>query len=556
MTFRLAMAQINPVAGDLERNTGLILDGISKAAQMGADLAVFPELSVSGYPPEDLLLRPSFIRRCREALERIAAQTRGTAAIVGAPVAHGGSLKNAAAILAGGKVAGFIAKTELPNYGVFDEKRYFTPGANGPLISIGSALVGVTICEDIWTSDAITARQAADGANLLVNISASPYREGALEARMRLVSQTARRHKIAFAYCNITGGQDELIFDGRSFVTGQDGSQTAAMAAFEEDFLLVDIPGLSPGGSAGREVIAITSGSASKPPIAEKPRAPIAGPDEEVYMALALGVKDYIGKNRFPGAIVALSGGIDSALTCAIAVDALGPQRVMGLLMPSPFSSRGSVDDAAKLAANLGIKTATLPIGEAMETYDRILSDVFRGRPKDVAEENIQARIRGNLVMAISNKTGMLALTTGNKSETAMGYCTLYGDMAGGLAVIKDVYKMKVYALSRWRNQKAGRDLIPRESIEKEPSAELRPGQKDTDSLPPYDVLDPILRDYIEGGLDADQIAAKGADPALVARIIRMVDMNEYKRRQGPIGLKITEKAFGRDRRLPITCRY
>ncbi|MDH5639224.1 MAG: NAD+ synthase, partial [Nitrospinota bacterium] len=476
------------------------------------------------------------------------------------------ALRNAAVVLAGGEVAGLVSKTELPNYGVFDEKRYFSPGGNGPLITIGAITMGVTICEDIWVNGGLLDSQVNDGANLLVNISGSPYREGVFEFRREKAASSAKRLGVPFAYCNIVGGQDELIFDGNSFVLDHQGNTIAVMESFAEDFMTVDFPLPKEQKRVTRETITAPAAEGEKPPAVGKSRnviddsvidgSAIDGSDGEVYEALVLGTRDYARKNGFPGVAVALSGGIDSALTCAIAVDALGADHVSGYLMPSPYSSQGSVDDAQKLADNLGIKTATLPIGPAMEVFDSALADVFAGKQPDVTEENIQARIRGNLMMAISNKTGLLVLTTGNKSETAMGYCTLYGDMAGGLAVIKDLYKMKVYGLARWRNTKAGRDLIPRETIEKEPSAELRPNQKDTDSLPPYEALDPILKEYIEHDRSAGEIIAMGHDPEIVRRVIRLVDLNEYKRRQGPIGLKITAKAFGRDRRLPITCKY
>jgi len=556
MTFRLAIAQVNPTAGALVANSGLVQSGIEKARAAKADLVIFPELVISGYPPEDLLVRPSFIRRCQESLESLAGDISGVVALVGAPVMWQGALRNAAAVLAEGKVAAVITKTELPNYGVFDEKRYFTPGDNGPLIKIGPATIGVTICEDIWVDNALLEKQVKDGANLLVNISGSPYREGVFEFRKSKALSAARNLGAPFAYCNIVGGQDELIFDGKSFVLDHDGKTMAVMEPFAEDFMTIDFSGPFEERELHRETITIPPSGEIKTPSEQRTRKVIVDGDEDIYEALVLGTRDYVLKNGFSGVAVALSGGIDSALTCAIAVDALGPDRVAGFLMPSPYSSRGSVDDAQKLANNLGIRTDILPIGPAMEVFEHTLADIFADKKPDVTEENIQARIRGNLMMAISNKMGLLVLTTGNKSETAMGYCTLYGDMAGGLAVIKDLYKMKVYDLSRWRNRKAGFDLIPRETIEKPPSAELRPDQKDTDSLPPYEALDPILKEYIEHDRGAGEIIAMGHDSGTVRRVIRLVDLNEYKRRQGPIGLKITAKAFGRDRRLPITSRY
>ncbi|MBI4665051.1 MAG: NAD+ synthase [Nitrospinae bacterium] len=542
--IRLALAQINPLVGDIPGNVRLIGDYMARAARMGADVVAFPELALCGYPPEDLLVKKSFIKNCAEALASLAAITpKDLTVIVGAPTGKPGALYNSACALSGGEWIATIHKTELPNYGVFDERRYFLPGKNGPLVKRGSVAIGVSVCEDIWVENDILINQARDGADLLINISGSPYRHNAFNLRRDLVRGASRSLGMPMAYCNQTGGQDELVFDGRSFICGSDGEITAEAMAFAEDLLVVDVGPVAPG-------------EAAKPPLPPVERHIIRDEDEEIYTALATGLRDYVNKNGFKTVVVALSGGIDSALTATIAVDALGPGRVKGVSLPSPHSSKGSVDDAAHLAANLGIEMLSLPIGELMKSFDGVLAEAFTGREPDITEENIQARIRGGIMMALSNKFGWLVLTTGNKSETAVGYCTLYGDTAGGLAVIKDVFKTRVYSLSLWRNRKAGRELIPRESIEKEPSAELRPGQKDTDSLPPYDVLDPILREYIEHDKPIDEIIKLGYSKTLVSRVARMVDLNEYKRRQSPMGIKITAKAFGRDRRLPITCRF
>jgi len=555
-TLRIALAQVNPTVGDLAGNRDLALENIERATKAGADLVVFPELMVSGYPPEDLLTRPSFIRKTAATVAEIARGVTECAVLIGAPMEAGGRVRNAACVLSGGKLAGVIYKTELPNYGVFDERRYFEPGANGPLLKIGDAFIGITICEDIWVGDALPSHQVKDGANLLVNLSGSPYRVKVSDTRQSIVSGIARKLGAPFVYCNLVGGQDELVFDGRSFIAEEGGGIVVTASAFAEDLLIADIEIAAPKHPLGRKVLELPTAQRDKPPIEVAARKSVLSEDEEIYEALTLGVHDYIEKNGFKDVVIALSGGIDSALTCAIAVDAIGPERVHVVSLPSPYSSEGSVSDARLMAENFGLSMISLPIQEPMNAFDATLEDVFKGREKDIAEENIQARIRGALVMALSNKFGWLVLTTGNKSEIAVGYCTLYGDMAGGFALIKDVFKTRVYSLCRWRNLKAGRDIIPLSIIEKEPSAELSPGQKDTDSLPPYDVLDPILEAYIEHDKNIDEIENLGYSRQLASRVIRMVDASEYKRRQGPIGVKITSKAFGRDRRHPITCKY
>lgn len=554
--LRVALAQVNPTVGDLRGNVTRIIGAIGEAREAGADLMIFPELAISGYPPEDLLTRPAFIHKVSESADTIAREVSGVTVIVGAPVGVNGRVMNSALVMSEGVVKGRIYKTELPNYGVFDERRYFSQGANGPLVKVDGALVGVTICEDIWVRNTLTESLVADGANFLVNLSGSPYRQSVLETRHGIVSGITGKLSVPFAYCNLVGGQDELVFDGRSFVMNLKGNIISQAEAFREDILIVDVD-LPPSSlEAGREVMETASRSVKRPEITQPVRREIKDEDEEVYEALTMGVRDYVNKNGFKDVVIALSGGVDSALTCAIAVDALGPERTHVVSLPSPYSSQGSIDDAKKLADNLGLELISIPIHEPMAAYENALKNVFKGMAKDVTEENLQARIRGALAMALSNKFGWLVLTTGNKSEIAVGYCTLYGDMVGGFAVIKDLFKTKVYSLCQWRNRKAGYDLIPENILNKAPSAELRPDQKDTDSLPPYDLLDPILEAYIEREKNIDEIVDLGYSRPLVSRVIRMVDASEYKRRQGPIGVKITTKAFGRDRRHPITCRY
>jgi NAD+ synthase (glutamine-hydrolysing) len=534
-TLRVALAQINPTVGDLGANRARIERAIAAAAARGADLVTFPELAITGYPPEDLVLRPSFVSDNLAALEALAgAVTGGTAAVVGFVDRAGGRIYNAAALLAGGAVQAVYHKHLLPNYGVFDEKRYFEPGEGIVVADVAGVRVGITICEDLWSPTGPHAACAAAGAEVIVNINGSPYHRAKGGERLALLAARARAHGVPFAYVNMVGGQDELVFDGQSLAVAADGTLVARGLQFAEDLVLADLaPGLPP---------------------AEGALAPVMGPAEEAYAALVLGVSDYLGKNGFRGACIGLSGGIDSSLTAAIAADALGPDQVLGVLEPSEFTSAESVDYAERLAANLGIGTVTLPIGDIQETLLKTLSPLFAGTPWGLAEENLQARIRGTILMAISNKTGRIVLSTGNKSEMSTGYATLYGDMAGGFAVLKDVPKSLVYELSRWRNR-AG-EVIPVEVLERPPTAELRHGQLDSDSLPPYPVLDPILEAYVEEDRSAEEIVALGFDPAVVQRVVEMVDRAEYKRRQAPPGVKITRRAFGRDRRPPITNRY
>jgi NAD+ synthase (glutamine-hydrolysing) len=462
---------------------------------------------------------------------------------------------NAAVTISGGRIICTHAKRELPNYGVFDERRYFKSGDGGPLLKISDAIVGVSVCEDIWVQNSIVDEQGKAGANLFVNLSSSPYRLGAVDERTRIASRWSTTHATPMVYCNLVGGQDELVFDGGSFVTNLHGEMVARAASFKEELLTMDIPLVSQETTLD-DAREIKIEDTDKPILDSPALTPPLNEDEEVYSALRLGLSDYVSKNGFKGVVIALSGGVDSALTTMIATDALGADMVHVVTMPSPYSSEGSISDSVKMASNLGINILNLPIGSLMDCFDNTLHDVFDNRETDVTEENIQARIRGNLVMALSNKFGWLALATGNKSEMAVGYCTLYGDMVGGFAVIKDLFKNRVYRLCRWRNHQARKDIIPSNIIDKAPSAELRPDQFDTDSLPPYDILDSILSSYIEKQMGIDEIVKLGYKRDLVLRVVTMVDRAEYKRRQGPIGVKITPKAFGRDRRLPITCGF
>jgi len=534
--MRIALGQVNVVVGDLRGNAERIVDVLRRAADAGADLALLPELAVTGYPPEDLLAREHFVDENLTVLAEIA-RSAPVRAVVGFVDREDGVLYNAAALIEGGQVTRVYHKRRLPNYGVFDERRYFEAGPAAEIDVVAGERVALTICEDIWVPEP-AAEAAALGANVLLNISASPYHAGKGLARERMLRDRARENGVWLAYVNLVGGQDELVFDGRSAVIAPDGTVVARAASFAEDLLVADV-----GAGAPVEV-----GSQL---------TPHPEPDEEIYSALVLGLGDYLRKNGFSDVVLGLSGGIDSALVAAIATDALGPDHVHGVLMPSRYSSAGSVADAETLAGALGIETLTLPIECAVAAYEEMLLAPFAGRAPDVTEENLQARIRGTLLMALSNKFGWLTLATGNKSELSVGYSTLYGDMVGGFAPIKDVFKTRVYALARWRNARdAGTGPIPESTLTKPPSAELRPGQVDQDSLPPYDVLDSVLEHYVESDQSRELIVRAGFDEATVDRVIRMTDAAEYKRRQGPLGVKITPKAFGKDRRMPVTNRY
>jgi NAD+ synthase (glutamine-hydrolysing) len=568
---RLALAQINSIVGDLDGNRDRILARLAEARQANADLVLFPELAVTGYPPEDLLLRPAFIRAARRTLDEIAAQTLGTVALVGAPHLDT-DLYNACFVLAGGEVRGVYRKRFLPNYGVFDEDRYFAPGRDLMLLRFGETVVGPTICEDIWQPGPPATDLALAGAQLITNLSASPFHVGKDREREEMLRVRARDNSCFVALCNAVGGQDELVFDGHSVVIDDEGEVVARAPGFEEVLLVVDI---EPGAVVGRRLRDVRRRSLARgrdgtptPEVVElgplreqvdQVHGPLAAQLddlEQMRQALELGLADYVGKNRFGHVVVGLSGGIDSALTAALAVEALGAESVHGVSMPSRYSSDGTRGDAARLAESLGIDFQEIAIEPVFEAFDGALAEAFEGRDSDLTEENLQARIRGTLLMALSNKFGWLVITTGNKSEMSVGYATLYGDMAGGFALLKDVYKTDVFRLARRLNERAERELIPVSIIDRAPSAELRHDQLDEDSLPPYPALDQVLEAYVELDRSREELADDGFDPALVDRALAMIDRAEYKRRQAPPGVKLHPKAFGRDRRTPITNRW
>ncbi|MGH8999010.1 MAG: NAD+ synthase, partial [Acidimicrobiia bacterium] len=552
--LRVAAAQINATVGDLTGNAAAIAAAYEAAEAEGADLVVFPELALTGYPPEDLLLRPSFVDAAADALAKIAARTGAAAAVVGFPHLER-DLYNAAAVCAHGSVAGVYHKHFLPNYGVFDEARYFAEGHDeGPLFVVGGVRVAVSVCEDVWNPTGPIAAQAAGGAELAVNVNASPWFAGRTAQRAAMLSTRAADHSIPIVYVNLVGGQDELVFDGGSMVFDEFGALVARGRQFTPDLLVVDLDVrptfrkrlLDPRGWARRpalpEVTVTEARSVDGPPRPHRTE-PVLEPEAEVWEALVLGTRDYVTKNGFREVVIGLSGGIDSSVVAVVAVDALGPEAVTGVCMPSRFSSEGSVADATALAGNLGIDTLTVPIEGAHAAFLGMLAEPFAGTEPGLAEENLQARIRGTILMTLSNKFGWLVLTTGNKSETATGYSTLYGDMAGGFAVIKDVEKTLVYRLARWRNARArgpGGDLIPVAVLEKPPSAELAPGQRDDDSLPPDEVLDAILEGYVEGDRSVVELVDDGFDEALVRHVARLVDRSEYKRRQAPPGVRVS----------------
>jgi len=567
--MRVALAQINTTVGDIWGNIEKMADALAKATDAGADLVAFPELSIPGYPPEDLLMRPSFIEENMTALHEFAAKVPGNIVAAAGFVDLDADLYNACAVISGGEVLHRYHKQYLPNYGVFDENRYFREGSGAPLVDLDDTLIGVSVCEDIWYPGGPAREQALGGASVLLNISASPYhrRKGAF--RERMLGVRASDYGCYVVFCNLVGGQDELVFDGHSVVFDPEGALVARADQFEEDFLLVDLypdqslmqrlhdprprkenPGHKP------EVIEISGHEpADVEPVEHRIEPPLSE-EGEILEGLVLGLGDYFRKNGFSRAVLGLSGGIDSSLAAAVAVEALGPQSVTGVLMPSRYTSDLSNTDAVALAKNLGIDTQTIPIGPAFDAYREMLEGAFKGLPEDVTEENLQSRIRGNILMALSNKFGWIVLSTGNKSEMSVGYSTLYGDSAGGFAVIRDVPKNLVYRVARHFNEKKDREVIPDSVLTKEPSAELREDQRDTDSLPPYEVLDPILEAYIEEDMGIAQIVASGFDEEDVRRIVQLVDRAEYKRRQAPTGIKVTGRAFGRDRRMPITNRY
>ena len=555
VTLRVALAQINGLVGGFKANVDKVKWACSQARKKSVDIVLFPELILTGYPPEDLLFKKSFIKNCREALKKVVSHTQGLTVVIGFAERKGKQLYNSAALICDGRHVGTARKMLLPNYGVFDEKRYFTEGDAPVRFSLQGVQIGLTICEDIWEESG-PGKSLCKDIDLLINISSSPYHKGKGKARRQMIIKRAKSYKCPIAYVNMVGGQDELVFDGQSLVVGADGKIIVQGNSFEEKIIFTDIT--LPPRKQKTKVKGIRSyrTSASKTRVKKMPQlSPYIykekSEEEEVYSALVLGTRDYIHKNGFTKIVLGLSGGIDSSLTAVVAVDALGADNVVGVLMPSPYSSKGSINDSLVLAKNLNIKTFTFPITSAMKAYKTILADVFKGTGSGLTEENLQARIRGNLLMALSNKFGWMVLTTGNKSEISMGYCTLYGDMAGGFAVIKDVPKVLVYQLCHWLNR--DKKIIPKKVLTKEPSAELRPNQKDTDSLPPYDLLDPVLLRYIEEDLSVEEINVDGLSKSEIQRIAQLVDLNEYKRRQGPPGVKITPKAFGKDRRLPIT---
>ena len=575
-TFRLALAQVNPTVGDIAGNTKIVLERIEEAREVKADLIAFPELMLTGYPPEDLLLKPSFIRDNQAALAVVVAAAKDIAVVTGFVDGSANEVFNAAAVAWDGQLVGAYHKVYLPNYGVFDEDRYFKPGRVCPVYTINGVGVGVNICEDIWYALGPVPVQREAGAKVIVNINGSPFHAGKCAAREQMLVERASDNGLYIGYLNTVGGQDELVFDGASVILDGDGTPIARAAQFQEEMLVADLdmervfprrsreplsrketpPPLS--AIEGTERVEVSSYRPQERPEAQVRLAEPLDDVAEVYHALVLGTRDYVRKNGFSKVLVSLSGGVDSSLTCVIAVDALGAENVEGIAMPSRYSSEGSVTDSEEMVDSMGVNLRILPIESVHHAMEGALDPFFAGTEPNIAEQNIQARIRGNLLMAVSNKFGWLVLTTGNKSELAMGYATLYGDMAGGFAVIKDVPKTLVYKLSEWRNRNP--DFIgapiPTSVLTKPPSAELKPDQRDDDDLPPYDILDQVLEAYVEEDRSYDDMLGMGFDPAVVQRVMRSVDRNEFKRRQGAVGIKITPRAFGRDRRMPIVNRY
>jgi NAD+ synthase (glutamine-hydrolysing) len=579
--LRIGLAQINPTVGDLDGNIARIVGQIEAARALGVDLLAFPEMCVPGYPPEDLLLKPAFIQGCIDRTRDLAPHTKAMTVVVGS-IERDADLYNSAAVFHDGRFVGTARKRYLPNYGVFDENRYFMSERKSIVFSRAGVVFGVNVCEDIWLSGGPSEEQVVrGGAEVILNLSASPYHFGKADERRRMISTRAADNLAIVCYVNLVGGQDEILFDGSSLILDQHGEVIAEGKPFEEDLIVADVdldevfnarlhdtrlrkeraldesepmPRIhvdTAGGAAGERGGVATL---TKPALAPRPARAEEDENAEIYTALLLGVRDYVRKNGFDTVVLGLSGGIDSALTACIAADALGAEHVVGVAMPSPFTSQASQADAEALAKKLGMRLQTMAIADVMSAYEKSLAPSFAGRERDITEENLQARIRGNTLMAFSNKFGWLVLTTGNKSETSVGYSTLYGDTAGGFAVLKDVYKTQVYALARWRNARSS--VIPENTITRAPSAELKPDQTDQDSLPPYDTLDAILREYVEEDRSIAEIARMGHDEAVVRRVARMVDLAEYKRRQSPPGIKITPRAFGKDRRLPITNRW
>ncbi len=567
---RVGLAQVNPTVGAIEANARMVVDWMARARLAGCDIVAFPELTLTGYPPEDLLFKPAFIEANLRALAEVSKQSRGMTAILGF-VDKRDDIFNAAALLHDGAHAGTYHKQYLPNYGVFDENRYFQSGTESPVFTLGETTIAANICEDIWYPTGPTTLQALSGAELVVTINASPYHAGKAQFREKLLATRASDDIVCLAFVNTVGGQDELVFDGHSFIFNEKGEVLARGRAFEEDLVVADVDldqvfrARLHDSRRRKEKLRSEPGAKriSLPPLAPKdkrklPVREIEALDalEEVYRALVLGTRDYVTKNGFKHVVIGLSGGIDSSIVAAIAVEALGAANVTGVTMPSPYSSAGTRRDAVLLAKNLGIDLLRVPITRVLKAYKGALAGAFKGLKEDVTEENLQARIRGNYLMALSNKFGWLVLNTGNKSEISVGYTTLYGDMAGGFAVIKDCPKMLVYRLSEHANARAGRELIPKAVFTRPPSAELRLDQTDQDTLPPYAELDAILECYVEGDQSVADIVTRGFDASTVRRVIAMVDRNEYKRRQGAIGIKITPRAFGKDWRLPIVNKF
>src|SRR3990170_2481310 len=569
--MRLALAQINTVVGDLEGNAQRIVRRIDEARAAEADVVIFPELAVTGYPPEDLLLRPGFLRAAAGSLEKIARETKDITALVGAPLLDR-DLFNACAVCVHGEVKSWYRKRFLPNYGVFDEDRYFQAGRDLLLLRCGETLVGPTVCEDIWQPGPPATDLAIAGAHVIANISASPFHVGKGAEREEMLAARARDNSCWIAFCNAVGGQDELVFDGHSLVIDEEGAIVARAPSFEEALLIVDVdPSTAVARrlrDARRRALARERAELPNPPVVELPARPEAGPPfiplvaplldevEQMRLALELGLRDYAEKNGFREVVLGLSGGIDSALTAALAAEALGPERVHCVSMPSRYSSEGTRADAKLVAEQLGARYLEIPIEGIVKAIGAALAPSFAGTKPGVAEENVQSRVRGLLVMALSNKFGWLALATGNKSEFSVGYATIYGDMAGGFALLKDVYKTDVYRLARHLNERAGREVIPKSVIDRAPSAELRADQRDEDSLPPYPKLDQVLEAYVELDRSREEMTHDGFDPEVVERALALIDKAEYKRRQAPPGVKLRPKAFGRDRRVPITNRW
>ena len=586
-TFRLALAQINPTVGDIPGNTAKILDYLERAREAQVDLVAFPEMATTGYPPEDLLFKTSFLNENVAAMQKVAAASKGIAVVLGyvnilsmdrGPDNTGPQITNAAALCHGGQLIDTYHKIFLPNYGVFDEQRYFQKGTVCPIYRIGGVAVGVSICEDIWYPVGPTTVQCQAGAELIVNINASPFHAGKRTFREEMIAQRASDHGLAVAYVNTVGGQDELVFDGGSIICDATGKLVTRGPAFQECLLITELEFTDaqsqrkqgPPGTTAAAVEAVGSpktvmvseaAAVERTSIQDTSILPAMEGPEEVYRALVMGTGDYLRKSGFSKALVGLSGGVDSALTATVAVDALGKENVVGITMPSRYSSEGSISDSQTLADNLGLDLWEVPIEPAHHAFTDMLEERFKGTEANVAEENVQARVRGNVLMTVANKFGWIVLTTGNKSEMAMGYATLYGDMAGGFAVLKDVPKTTVYELCRWRNQHGqsfgtADDVIPEAIIDKAPSAELREDHLDADSLPPYEILDPVVKAYVEDDCSYQDMVAHGFDPQVVQQVISAVDRNEYKRRQAAPGVKITHRAFGKDRRLPIINRY